>query len=178
MLELANLNVERMKGQPTVFNGLGGNPGISVTKPPDPQLPPSTPDPQPEERTAADSICIAFGFANHPDLLGLQQRLRQVFEGQDVTWRPGEDLHSTLLYAPSVDDEKARQIVSLVRAIAIDDDLKLRIGSLNTFDRLGEYSLHFLIRRNEALLRLQERLLCLCAVGRNCAQQLQRAAVL
>lgn len=162
LLEVANANVDRMLQPPVMFGGPqlntnGGGPAqsITVTKPTPPELPPSM-DPQPEERGGGESLCIALGLPNQPDLVGFQQQMRTHFAGQPADWNDPADLHTTLLFAPNVTNEQMRQIMQVLRVLQLPTDMQLGIGSARSFDAFGSHALHLRIKRNADLLDLQE----------------------
>ena len=68
-----------------------------------------------------------------------------------MQWNDPADFHITLLYAPAVDEAKMRQVWAQVRQLEMPK-LDLVIGSLKTFDNLGNYALHFRLRRSADLL--------------------------
>jgi HK97 family phage portal protein len=160
LLEIASANADRL----TVTNALvpippnaneppGGSsptPGVSVSVP---QLPAGTDASNPAR--AGASVCIALDLANQPDLVALQRRVQALYGGQPVEWNPPDKLHCTLLTAPLVDEG---QVEALVRALWDVDvpELTLRVGSLNSFDNVGEHALHFRIRENADLREFQQ----------------------
>lgn len=103
------------------------------------------------------SACLMLKLGAQPDLLALQNRVKQLLADSDVTWNTPDDFHITLVYAPSVTEA---QLAALQAALAEAElpELNLRVGSLRTFDNLGEYAVHFQIRRNADLLDWQETL--------------------
>lgn len=109
--------------------------------------------------TEQDGVCIALRFANQPDLIALQQRVKSLYATENVEWNDPASFHVTLLYAPTTDDD---QITSAVKAmqseIAAPTGMQLTIGSLNSFDNIGEHALHFKIRQNANLNAYQETL--------------------
>lgn len=121
--------------------------------PPPPESPPAPEAPEQLADETGNSLAVVLNLANHPDLVALQKRLRALYP-QDVEWTPAGEFHITLTYAPHVDDESAARVAEALQGFVMPD-LRLNIGSLYTFDDLGQYALHFRIRRNAALLELQ-----------------------
>lgn len=155
LMEVASANADRMLNPVTTPIPANGD-GFDDPPPGDtaPQLPPPPAQP-PDEARAGSSVCIAFDLANDPGLVTLQRRVQELCAGQQVAWNPPERFHVTLLVAPLVEDA---QVDALVEALADLDvpDLELRVGSLNCFDNVGEYPLHFRFRRNQALYDFQQ----------------------
>lgn len=100
------------------------------------------------------SLFVALDLANDPALLELQSRLKQLYPNPACEWNDPADFHITLLYAPNVDQETAAVYCEALADMTLPP-LDLRIGSLHTFDNVGEHALHFRIRRNTALLEFQ-----------------------
>lgn len=158
LMEVANANADQLIAPPPTPTPSGGtlpppsspNGGISVTPPPTPQLPPG--------RTTDEtrSLFVGLHFPNHPDLMGLQQRLKGLFADQQVEWNDSVDFHTTLIYAPDSEDEQVSAFLRALSEIDLPSDLALRIGSLHSFDNVDEHALHFQVRRNADLLDLQE----------------------
>ena len=65
------------------------------------------------------------------------------------------------VYAPAVSDEQFRQVDEQIKQIELPE-LKLNIGSLNVFENVGEFAVHFRIRQNADLLALQSKLFEIC----------------
>lgn len=133
----------------------------------------SAPDPAPPlippEDTAksGNSVSVVLSLANNADCVGLQKRLKELYAGQPITWTDPNEFHITLVSVPSADEQQAGQLVSYM-ADYMTQDLRLPIGSLASFDSIGEHALHFRIRRNSDLLELQEDMYI---AARNCGMQ-------
>lgn len=118
---------------------------------------------QPEGETRAEpSLWVGLEFEGNPDLLALQQRLRELYPNATDWTAPG-DFHVTMAYAPSVSDAQADAVENaLLVGMFPDeftlDDYVLTLGSLRAFDTVGQFALHFRIRRSEALITLQSAL--------------------
>lgn len=125
---------------------------------PPPATQPATPD---ESKAAEPSVCLMLDLANHPDLIALQNRVKEYCAGMDVTWNTPDSFHVTVLYAPSVAAEQRQALQAALDSIEVPE-LALKIGQFNRFDNLGEYALHFRIRNNVALLEFQDELYTLC----------------
>lgn len=107
-----------------------------------------------DEPRTEPSLCVALLLGDDPDLVQLQARVRTLYAADGLTWNEPSDFHVTLLYAPHVTDDEVSGLVESLRGLNVRD-LTLKIGSLNSFDALGEHALHFRIKRNAALLDLQ-----------------------
>lgn len=101
-----------------------------------------------------ESIYVVLSLANDPDLIGLQRRVKTLVNDPAGQWNDPASFHVTLAGAPAVSEEQKALLLENMRAIVLPD-MALKIGSLKTFDSLGEYAVHFRIRRNQALLDLQ-----------------------
>lgn len=104
---------------------------------------------------AEDGICVLLQIGADASLVSLQRRLREMYAGQPVEWNEPDSLHVTLLYAPTSTRQQRDRLAALLAEIDVPE-LSLRVGSLRSFDNLGNYALHFRIRRNADLLELQE----------------------
>lgn len=110
-------------------------------------------------KALGSSFCLMYQIGADPDLVALQNQLKNKFEG--VNWTDPQDFHITLVYAPSTDEDVAKAICEQIKALDIPQP-KLQMGSLRTFDNLGEHALHFRVRRNADLLNFQHELVELC----------------
>ena len=143
--ELANANVDRMKN-PIPFSPFGAPTPVSVTTPTAPQL-------SDGQRDTGDPLFVGLDLGGNVDLIGLQRQLRERYP--NVTWNDPADFHITLLFAPVCDPALARVFADALRLIDLPE-LTLRIGSLKSFDSIGEHALHFRIRENADLRDFQE----------------------
>lgn len=129
----------------------------TVTMPGQPAMP-QLPAPEPQKGVA--SLCVLLSFANNPDLIDLQKRLKAMYPDPGIKWNDPAEFHATLLYCPAVDDE---QIEALAGSLDMTPDgLSLKVGSLACFDNVGEHALHFRISRNSALMDMQSALYDTC----------------
>jgi 2'-5' RNA ligase len=71
-----------------------------------------------------------------------------------IEWLAVETYHITLLYTPTAELDAVLRFKALLTDYP-PPELTLRVGSLGTFDKVGRHALHFLIRRNPALLEYQ-----------------------
>ncbi|MFN8565366.1 MAG: phage portal protein, partial [Anaerolineae bacterium] len=162
LMEVASANADRLLNPVTIpipSDGSGfDNP--PSTQPGVPQLPEPNP---PDAARAGSSICIALDLANDPGLITLQRRVQELCAGQQVKWVPPEKFHVTLLVVPLADDDE--QVDALIETLSDIEapELELRVGSLNCFDNVGEYPLHFRFRRNQALYDFQQEIYDLVA---------------
>jgi 2'-5' RNA ligase len=126
-----------------------------------PQLPAATQaDTQPPE--GSKSLCLMIGLSNNPDLIALQATVKERCAAIPVKWNAPDSFHVTLIYAPAVTDAQITAVKNSLADIDWPEDLALWVGSLNSFDNLGEHALHFRVRNNPILLELQESLYDLC----------------
>lgn len=103
-------------------------------------------------------VCVMIGLGGNPDLIGLQNRVKQLYADTQVKWNAADDFHVTLLYAPLASDEQIAALRTALEGMTWPDDLSLGVGSLRQFDNLGEYAIHFRVGKNPDLLELQENL--------------------
>ena len=114
-----------------------------------------TPEADASKDTA--SGCIVLGFPNHPDLIALQERARTLCNDDSARWTDSAELHCTLLYMPAMTPLQAQMFKHALSGMDMPA-LRLNVGSLKAFDSVGEYALHYRIRRNTDLLELNESL--------------------
>jgi HK97 family phage portal protein/2'-5' RNA ligase len=118
---------------------------------------PASTEPQKE----AQSLAVILSLENNVDLLQLQHDLKAKFGGVPIEWNAPDSFHITLVYAPAADETQAEQLAQFV-AEYVTPQFNLNIGSLATFDSVGEHALHFRIRRDAALEEYQEDLYLAC----------------
>ncbi len=111
--------------------------------------------PETQSQPGLKSACLVLKLGAQPDLLALQNRVKQLLADDDVTWNEPDDFHITLAYAPAVTEAQMAALTTALADVELPE-LTLRVGSLRTFDNLGEYAVHFQIRRNTDLLDFQE----------------------
>lgn len=140
--------------------------GLIPPAPINPMLPAGTVAPEkaiePTEQPGVKSAFIGLTFPNHPDLMGLQSRVKELVGAGECQWNDPNDFHITLAYAPAVTDEQLDALRFAIEEVDVPD-MALRVGSLGVFDNLGQHAVHFKIRRNADLLTLQAELYDLCA---------------
>lgn len=107
-------------------------------------------------------INIMIGLPNDAELIGLQNRLKQLYASTQVNWLTPDKFHVSLINAPAVPDEQIAMIKEALDNVTWVDDMTLPIGSLRSFDKLGEYAIHFSLRTNSDLSELQQELADLC----------------
>jgi HK97 family phage portal protein len=148
--ELANANVDRMKN-PIPFSPFGAP---TPTTPQDVTVTtPETPALADGQRDTGDNLFVGLDLSNNVDLVGLQRQLRERYP--NVTWNDPADFHVTLFYAPVCDPAKARAFSDALRFVDVPE-MTLRIGSLKSFDSIGEHAIHFRVRENADLRDFQE----------------------
>jgi HK97 family phage portal protein/2'-5' RNA ligase len=101
------------------------------------------------------SACVMLSLANNTDLIALQKQLQGMF--QEVEWNKPGDFHITVCYVPSLEESQLQLLADTVKALPCPA-MTLRLGSLHTFDNLGNYALHFRVRRSTELEEYQEAL--------------------
>lgn len=116
---------------------------------------------EPTEQPGMKSAFIGLTFPNHPDLMGLQSRVKELVGPGECVWNAPDDFHITLAYAPAVSDEQLAALTAGMEELDVPD-MALRVGSLGVFDNLGQHAVHFKIRRNTDLLAFQAELHKLC----------------
>lgn len=134
--------------------------------PPAPVLPPVDPtpapvltetvitEPEPEPQRGGRQLCVALDLANHPDLISLQANVKRLLGDTSATYNDPDTFHVTLALAPSVAPELFEAAIEAITAIPVPE-LSLGVGSLNSFDKVGEHAIHFRIRRNTGLIDYQ-----------------------
>lgn len=120
---------------------------------PAPVEPPKAPIEEPAK--SGNKVSVTLSLANNADCIALQQRLKELYAAVPMQWVDPQDFHITLISIPVADEAQTDTLVSGLDAIDTTP-LSLPIGSLASFDNVGEHALHFRIRRNQALLDLQE----------------------
>lgn len=110
-------------------------------------------------KTMGSPFSLIYQIGADPDLVALQNQLKNKFEG--VNWTGPQDFHITLVYVPSTDEDVVKAVCEQIKALDIPQP-KLQVGNLRTFDHLGEHTLHFRVRRNTDLLNFQHELVELC----------------
>lgn len=114
------------------------------------------------EEPTGRALKIVLDFGSNADLLGLQSRLKSLYEGSDIEWVSPAQFGLTLVEAPAATDEQVEQVkAALIEMIM--PAIKIGVGSLRSFDNLGNFALHFKTRRNVALSELQGDVYDLCA---------------
>lgn len=116
-----------------------------------------------EEREEQQECYVLLDLSNDPDLVALQNHLRhsEEYQQEGIEWTPSDELHITLIAAPTLDPDTLLLLKSALAEVELPP-LDLRIGSLDFFDNLGQYAVHLRIRRNAALLALQAQLVDIC----------------
>lgn len=154
LMDIAIANAERLLIPATGAGSINPN-----EEPPPPDAPalPALPDAVPDETRSGVSLCIALDLANQPDLVALQRNVQGKFADQKVTWNAPDTLHCTLLVLPNVPEDQVEALVQALWDVDVPE-MDLRIGSLSSFDNVGEHALHFKIRRNGDLYDFQRAL--------------------
>jgi 2'-5' RNA ligase len=125
-------------------------------------VPPALPAPTTgKDILKENSAIFMLTFPQHPDLVELQRRVKALAGETAVNWTDPAEFHLTLVYMPSITPEHRSALIAACADLE-PPDLSLRLGSLGVFDSVGEYALHFKIRRNLDLLDFQQELVDLC----------------
>lgn len=127
---------------------------VSVDKPPPAALPETT-------EKAAVSLGMMLSLANDTGLIQLQNQLKGRAPDASIRWVDPSDFHVTLVYIPSLAEPQVTELLSY-KDYYDTDELALNVGSLASFDKIGEHALHFRIRENAALRGFQRDLVDLC----------------
>jgi HK97 family phage portal protein len=130
-------------------------PPIAVEQPQTPMLPSGTAEPAVDPtKDAGLPLFVGLSLANNDNLISLQRRLKELYPDADVKWNTPDDFHVTLFYAEMADDFSARDFAEALEELPIPT-FDLRIGQLNSFDKLGEHALHLRVRHDAALKSYQ-----------------------
>jgi len=158
--EIPNIWKTKLDAQSTInFSGL--NPGVQQTALATAATMPTTPTPTPPPPVTGKSMTMALTLPNHPDLMGLQNRVRDYLGDAPCEWNAPDSYHVTLIHAPAATDEQIKAVMDGLDAIELPE-LNLRVGSLNAFEGVGKYPVHFRIRQNGDLRALQQQLYDVC----------------
>lgn len=125
---------------------------------------PASPVGSASKEVQTKSAAIMLGIGAHPDLIGLQNQVKQLTPGQAVEWNAPDSFHVTLASFPALDDPQLAMLQAYVAGLDIQP-MPLRIGSLGTFDNLGSYAIRFMIRQPGALETLKEQVCAFCAAN-------------
>jgi len=106
------------------------------------------------EREETRSVAIMLSLANDASLVTLQQQVKSFMKGVQVEWNAPDTFHVTLIHLPDVDDGGLARLMSWSQSVDLPA-LALKVGSLNYFQGVGEYAVHFRIRQNQMLTDLQ-----------------------
>lgn len=120
-----------------------------------PAQPAPTPAPLDTEKSTGREVAVMLDCGNDADLISLQKRLQQAHKDDPVEWNAPDSFHVTLAYAPSVDDKQLEQFKTAVGQVAIPA-MTLSIGSLHSFDNLGNHALHFRLKPSADLQACQK----------------------
>jgi HK97 family phage portal protein len=137
--------------------GFNSAPAIQVDKPEVPALPSG----EVEAEKAAGSMAMLLTLPNHVDLIGLQKRLKELLPDPSIKWTDPASFHITLVTVPMITDTQIQELTSYMSGVVMPE-LNLNVGSLASFDKVGEHALHFRIPRNGALAEYQEELYAAC----------------
>ncbi len=151
--------LEKMGTMPPPTPNGGGFGGMNPTPPQLPAPPQAAALPEPAK--AAGSMAMLLSCANNPDLIGLQKRLKELFPDPGMQWIDPSTFHITLVYVPAFDEGLTPNLTTYAQSYS-PPPMDLSVGSLASFDNVGEHALHFRIARNAALMDCQEELHAAC----------------
>ena len=128
-----------------------------------PALAAVTPTPAQPEAVAAletgKSACLMLKIGAHPDLIGLQQRVKRLCEDKAIpiaSWNAPDEFHITLAYAPTASDEQIAALSAVLPELEWDEDMTIKLGRLQAFDNVGEYPIVFRVSKTADITELQE----------------------
>lgn len=157
--EIPNLWKTKLSAQSTInFTGLGQD---------EQQVPMAAPGTTvPAMQNAAPpmdskSMALALTMPKHPDLISLQKSVQKYLGDIQCEWNSPDSYHVTLVSAPAVTDEQMQAVKDALADIELPE-LKLNVGSLNAFEGVASYPVHFRIRQNADLRALQQQLYEVC----------------
>jgi HK97 family phage portal protein len=145
--------------QPVISQDTSTVPALATTTP---ELVTPEPEKADEPPPNGKSICIMIGLANDAELIDLQNKVKERMSAFPIKWNAPAEFHVTLVYAPAVTDQQIFQLRSALEEVTWVEEMTLPIGSLTSFDNLGEHALHFRLRRSADLEELQLALCDLC----------------
>lgn len=137
----------------------GGGFGFASESPLPAPAPPSPPIEEPAKTSG--SMAMVLSLANNVDLIGLQKRLKELMPDPAIQWTDPAEFHITLVYVPAFDEALLPDLVSYAQSYT-PSDMALNVGSLASFDNVGQHALHFRIPRNSTLMDTQEELYAAC----------------
>lgn len=118
-------------------------------------------EPTPPPPVVGKSVTLALTLPNHPDLISLQNNVKEHLGDVPCKWNAPDSYHVTLIHAPAATDAQIKAVMDGLDAIELPE-LNLRVGSLNAFEGVGQYPVHFRIRQNGDLRSLQQQLYDVC----------------
>jgi SPP1 gp7 family putative phage head morphogenesis protein len=124
-------------------------PAVSVEKPVVPALPSGE-----EPAKAAGSCTMLLSLAGDTGLIQLQQALKQQLTDPAIQWTDPADFHITLVHIPAVDEHQVDTLLS-DPAVYPGETMRLTVGSVASFDKVGRHALFFRIRENADLRACQ-----------------------
>lgn len=108
------------------------------------------------------ALKVVLDFGGNADLIGLQTRLKALYAGAEVEWVAPAAFGLTLVEAPAATDEQIEQVKAALAELP-SPSIRIGVGSLKSFDNLGNFALRLKTRRNVALSELQGDVYDLCA---------------
>lgn len=113
------------------------------------------------DKAGLPEACILLKLANNPDLLALRKRVEEYIGDAEVEWNIPDSYHVTLAYIPGVHEDQLETLKAGLKRIELPD-MKLNIGSMDSFQDFDRFTIHFKIRRNIKLLDLHQKIIDLC----------------
>lgn len=116
---------------------------------------------EPTAQAGMKDAWLGLTLPNHPDLIPLQNRVKQLIGEGQCEWNDPADFHVTLLHIPAIGEDEAAALLAAMDDVDVPQ-MALRVGSLGVFDDVGQHAVHFKIRQNADLKDLQETLYDIC----------------
>lgn len=116
---------------------------------------------EPTAQAGMKDAWFGLTLPNHPDLIPLQNRVKQIIGEGQCEWNDPADFHVTLLHIPAIGEAEAAALMEAMNEVDVPE-MALRVGSLGVFDDVGQHAVHFKIRQNADLKDLQETLYDIC----------------
>jgi 2'-5' RNA ligase len=115
----------------------------------------------PTDQKVTQDACVLLSLSNSPDLMALRQRVAEHLQDSTIEWNKPDTYHITLAYMPMVSEEQVNQLAAALEGMDLPE-LDLNVGSLNAFDDMGRYAVHFRLRKNSGLLDFQSDIVDAC----------------
>jgi 2'-5' RNA ligase len=158
---LERVGEPKVEGGDRYSDGTRPNDFVIIEQPSTPATPATLPAaqtpallPAQAEREETRSVTVMLGLSNDASLVTLQQQVKSFMKDVQVEWSAPNTFHVTLIHLPDVDDGGLARLMAWCQTVDLPA-LALKVGSLNYFQGVGEYAVHFRIRQNPTLTDLQ-----------------------